>query len=152
MERAGQIPHGGIRPDDLVALADRVGPFATVWIGRSGTGGWGEHADQAALPGVLSELERAGAPPPTLDAVGAALASTEPDARGVVVVADASGVLLVEELPQAPRSEVARWSPLPSLAAVLEHRQSQIRAVVVLADRIGADIVVTGPDGDEVEL
>lgn len=150
MPHTGRTSDGAVRPDDLVAIADRAGPFATVWVERAGTGEWGAQADQTAGNDAMSVLADAGAPEQACGAIATALDGVEPSARGAVVVADASEVLLVEALPEPPRAQIARWSQLPSLSAVLEHRQSLIRAIVVLADRAGADIVVHGPGGDEL--
>jgi hypothetical protein len=153
MERAGPTPAGGIRSDDLVALADRPGPFATVSVGRSGTGAWGRRADEVGTTDVLSALTDNGAPDSVVARVGDALDSA--DAHGAVIVADESGVVLTEELPDPPRHELSRWAALPSITAVIEHRQAEVPSIVVLADRTGADLVVTGqgrdPKSEEVE-
>lgn len=149
MPHTGRTSDGAVRPEDLVSVADRPGPFASLWVERAGTGEWGAQADQAAGADALSALADAGAPDEAGRAISAALDDLDASARGAVVIADSSQVLLVEELPEPPRAQVARWSLLPSLSAVLEHRQSLIRAIVVLADRTGADIVVHGPGGDE---
>src|SRR5690606_30536185 len=123
MPHTGRTSDGAVRPDDLVAIADRAGPFATVWVERAGTGEWGAQADQTAGNDAMSVLADAGAPEQACGAIATALDGVEPSARGAVVVADASEVLLVEALPEPPRAQIARWSQLPSLSAVLEHRQ-----------------------------
>jgi hypothetical protein len=148
MERAGPTPPGAVRPADLVALAERAGPFATVWVGRSGLGTWGERADDAAETTVRSALEKANAPDPVVHAVSEALAGVSADAHGAVVVADEGGNVLVEELPREPRQEWVAWAPLPSVAPVLENRQAGVPMLVVLADRTGADILISGSSGE----
>jgi peptide subunit release factor 1 (eRF1) len=50
------------------------------------------------------------------------------------------GVRLVEHLPEAPRTELARWSDLAALAPILEHRQADVGHVVAIVDRLGADV------------
>ena len=150
MERAGPTPVGGIRPPDLVELVERSGPFATVWLGRSGMGAYGEPHDDARVHDVRSVLRAAGAPEVVDEAVGAALSGIDPDVDGVVVVADENGVALFEQLTESPRRELTQWAPVPALTAVLEHRQAAISSVVVLVDHLGADIVVSTPDGDSL--
>lgn len=142
MQRTGPTTLGGVRPPDLVALAERDGPFATVWLDHSGVGAWARDADRARRDDVLGALRAAGAPDPVVAAVGAAIDGLAPDARGAVVVASERGVELTETLPDAPRALRASWSALPALSPVLEHRQADIASIVVLADRAGADLVV----------
>lgn len=149
MERVGPTPAGGVRPVDLVELSERSGPFATVWVGRSGMGPWGRAGDDIAAGDVLVGLRDEGVPDAVAVSVGDALSEVGDDARGVVVVADEGGVRVVEELPDPPRRELARWAPLPSLSPVLEHRQADIPVIVVLVDRTGADVVVRRPGGEE---
>ena len=148
MERAGRTPSGAIRDPDLEALAERPGPFATVWTGRSGVGRWGEQADDARATDVRSDLAAAGAPEHVIRAVSDALEQLPADAEGAVVVADEQGIALVEPLPDRPRAERAVWAALPALAPVVEHRQANVPSLIVLADRAGADIIVTGSDGE----
>jgi peptide subunit release factor 1 (eRF1) len=76
--------------------------------------------------------------------IASALGRVDPSAAGAVVIADRDEVLLVESLPDRPRRELARWSSVPSLTAVLEHRQAEIPVILVFADRSGADLVVSG--------
>ena len=135
MERAGPTPPTGIRPDDLVSLAGSTGPFATVWTARSVPG------DSTGGEGAADRRIRA------------ELAGLEPGAEGAVVIADGSGVRLVEALPEPPRVERAAWAPLPSIVPGLEHRQAQVAAIVVLADRTGADVLVhTGGEERRFEV
>jgi hypothetical protein len=152
MERAGATPPRGIRPPDLVELVERPGPFATVWIGRTGTGAWGARADDVAAGDARSALIEAGAPDAVVAAVGDALDAVSGGAQGAVVVAVEEGVVLVEELPSAPRRDRAVWAAQPSLSPVIEHRQADIPMIVVLADRAGADIVVTETGGRETTV
>src|SRR5690606_17291415 len=115
MPHTGRTSDGAVRPEDLVSIADGPGPFASLWVERAGTGEWGAQADQAAGADALSALAAAGAPDESCRAVSAALDDLDASTRGAVVIADSSHVLLVEELPEPPRAQVARWSPLPSL-------------------------------------
>jgi hypothetical protein len=89
-------------------------------------------------------------PEEVLTALGDAISASFPDAAGLVAVADATGVQLVETLPQAPRAEIARVHELPALAPVIEHRQGTIASVLVVTDRHGADVLWSGTDHDGV--
>ena len=141
-ESAQQIIDAALRPADLVALAGKPGPFATVCFGRLARGEWTEHGDAVQAREALAALEYDGAPPAAIRALEDRLASIPATAHGVVVVTDDHDALLVELLDLAPRRNLARWATLPSLATVVEHRQAQIDTIVVLADRHGADVLV----------
>ena len=140
MERSSPLPRGAIRPDDLVELSSHPGPFASVFTTLSGTGGWGDAEDARRRKNIVSELARAGASSDIATALDDALGAVDAGARGAVAIADQSGVLVVESLPEPPRADVVRWGARPALSPVIEHRQAAIPAVVVLADRLGADL------------
>lgn len=83
-----------------------------------------------------------------LDQVSASLTAAFPEAAGLVVVADGTQVLLAEPLPDAPRAELVRVDALPSLAPMLEHRQSQVPFVIAVCDRQGADVYFSSDGGE----
>lgn len=66
--------------------------------------------------------------------------------RALVVAADGS-VVLDEALADVPRQPFAEWSPRPSLLPVLRQLAGRVPHVVVIADRVGADISVAGVPG-----
>jgi uncharacterized protein YoaH (UPF0181 family) len=65
--------------------------------------------------------------------------------RGRAVIAAADGTVVLDEaLVDQPRREVAEWSPQPDLLPVLTQLQIRVPHIVVLIDRVGADITVSG--------
>jgi hypothetical protein len=56
-------------------------------------------------------------------------------------------VVLDEALAGSPRRELAEWSPQPDLLPVLRQLPGRIPHIVVLIDRVGADITVAGVPG-----
>jgi release factor family 2 len=71
--------------------------------------------------------------------------------RALVVASDGS-VVLDLALVDAPRREIAEWSPHPDLLPVLRQLPGRIPHIVVLTDRVGADITYVGVGGEaEVE-
>src|SRR3954451_5703950 len=134
MERSGASVAGAGHHADLAQLVLRDGPFLTVWAGGSvdparaavdAVGTEGPIAVEVAeqLGSELSERLAGGA-----------------SAGGVIGIADPTGVLLVESLPEPPRGDIARVSPLPSLSPLVEHRQGTVPYIVALVDRRGADL------------
>jgi hypothetical protein len=135
MERTGSTAPGVRHEDELVRLLRRPGPFVTACVARPG------HVPNAISSRLQSLRDAAAAlSPDTADALTEVVDDTLPHAAGVVVVAEPSGVVFVQELFEPPRSEFIRKSTLPSLAPVVEQRQRDIPFVLVVADRRGAEI------------
>lgn len=144
MERSGTTVRGGCRAPDLVQIAEAPGPFASVWLGRSGLGSYDGTVDTQADQ-LRRQLVDIGAPERV--AAEIAEATGRGTSPGVVAIADESGVLLRELLDEAPRHDVVRWGPVPAWCAAIEHRQAQIPVLVVLADRLGADLLMSSVHG-----
>jgi hypothetical protein len=70
--------------------------------------------------------------------------------RAVVVAADGS-VVLDQALVGPPTREVADWAPQPDLLPLLRQLPGRVPHIVVLIDRVGADITYVGASG-EVEV
>ena len=60
-------------------------------------------------------------------------------------------VVLDQALVDAPPREVAEWSPQPDLLPVLRQLPGRVPHIVVLADRVGADITYMGAPGQAEE-
>src|SRR3954447_24273356 len=132
MERSGAPITGAGHHPDLAQLMLRDGPFLTVWAGGSFD----------ARRDAVERVQSAGSIPVQV----AEQAGTEVTERlssgsgGVIAIADATGVLLVEALPEPPRGEFARVAELPSLSPLVEHRQGTVPYILALVDRRGADL------------
>jgi hypothetical protein len=150
MERSGNDVPGALRASDLTTLVTTDGPFLTVWTGA----GRGDRTDVRRLVDVaLRDADTHDPPDEALvDAlvaeVEAVMAPSGAPPAGVVAVADRSSVHLVEQLPHPPRTELARWHSLPSIAPVIEHRQGTVPFVTVVTDRVGADLMWSGSHDD----
>ena len=133
MERSGTSVGGAGHHPDLAELLRREGPFVTVWAGTS------------PPENRVRELQRTHASPvPDRvfdDLIAAVDAKLAPGAGGLVAVADTTGVLLVEALPQPPRHDLERIEALPSISPLIEHRQSTVPCLMLVIDRRGADLV-----------
>ncbi len=134
-----------------------AGPFATVCADVTHTT---ENADtelDLRVRAIAQELTGQGAPEPVVEAVRGRLLEGNDGGeagtlrgRALVVAADGS-VVLDEVLAAAPGQQLASWSPQPDLLPVLRHRAGRVPHVVVIADRVGADIVVVGDSGQPGE-
>jgi hypothetical protein len=129
------------------------GPYATVCADVTHTT---ENADtelELRVRAVGEELSAQGAPEAVVGAVrgrllqandGGQLATLR--GRALVVAADGS-VVLDEALADAPREPVAEWSLYPHLLPVLRQLAGRVPHVVVVADRMGADVSVASTPG-----
>src|SRR3954451_15697370 len=133
------------------------GPYATVCADVTHTT---ENADtelDLRVRAMAERLGEQGAPEAVVEAVRGRLLEGNDggDAgtlrgRAVVVAADGS-VGLDQPLTGAPREEVAEWSPQPHLMPVLRQLPGRVPHIVVVTDRVGADITVSSLPGQPIE-
>jgi hypothetical protein len=121
-------------------------PFATVCADVTHTT---ENADtelDLRVRAIAEELSGQGAPEPVVEAVRGRLLEGNDGGeagtlRGRAVVVDSTGsVVLDQPLADAPDREVAEWAPQPDLLPVLRQLAGRVPHIVVLIDRVGADI------------
>ena len=138
------------------------GPYATVCADVTHTT---ENADtevELRVRALAQQLTDQGAPEAVVEAVRSRLLEANEGGdvatlRGRALVAAAAGsVVLDQPLVDAPRREVAEYSPAPDLMPILRQLPGRVPHIVVIADRVGADISVASLVGrpeieDEVE-
>ena len=133
-----------------------AGPYATVCADVTHNT---ENADaevELRARAATDRLTEQGAPETVVDAVRARLLQTNDGGeagtlkgRALVVAADGS-VVLDEPLVDAPAREIAEWSPQPDLLPLLRQLPGRVPHIVVIADRVGADVTFMG-SAHEVE-
>jgi hypothetical protein len=133
------------------------GPYATVCADVTHTTESADAELELRVRSVTERLGSSGAPDAVLEAVRDRLLEGNDGGqagtlrgRALVVAADGS-VVLDEALSGAPVREVADWSAAPDLLPVLRQLAARVPHVVVVADRVGADILVAGGDGEADE-
>jgi hypothetical protein len=133
------------------------GPYATVCADVTHTT---ENADtelDLRVRAVAEKLTEQGAPEAVVEAVRGRLLEGNDggDAgtwRGRAVIAAADGsVVLDQPLVDSPRQELAEWSPQPDLLPVLRQLPGRVPHIVVVTDRVGADITVSSGPGTTIE-
>jgi len=141
----------------LASVTDHAGPCATVCADVTHTTENAEGELDLRVRALAARLTEQGAPAAVVEAVRSRLlegnGGGEPGTwRGrAVIVGPQAEVLLDEPLAAAPRTETAEWSPMPDLVTVLRAMPGRIPHVVVIADRVGADITVATAPGQPVE-
>jgi hypothetical protein len=134
------------------------GPYATVCADVTHVT---ENADQELdlrVRAVAEQLTGQGAPENVVEAVRARLLEGNEGGeagtlrgRALVVASDGS-VVLDQALVGPPTREIAEWSPQPDLLPLLRQLPGRVPHIVVLTDRVGADITYVGATGQvEVE-
>jgi hypothetical protein len=138
----------------LEPVFDATRPFATVCADVTHTT---ENADiglDLRVRAVAERLTEQGATEAVVEAVRGRLLEGNAGGeagtmkgRALVIAADGS-VVLDSALVDAPTREIAEWSPQPALLPVLRQLPGRVPHVVVVADRVGADITYMGPSGE----
>ena len=145
MESSGTTPLGGQSPaavPDIAATFDGEGPFVTVYLATEAAVEQAAQQSELRWKTLRRELEEAGAPAEALTAIDPLVADAHQQGRTLAVVADTTGLRLVRHEPEPPARDAGCVAPLPRVGPLLEWAQSAVPHLVVLADRVGADIVV----------
>jgi hypothetical protein len=152
----------------LSPVYDPTGPFATVCADVTHNT---ENADtevELRVRAATEKLAEQGAPEAVVEAVRGRLLEANQGGetgtlkgRALVVAADGT-VVLDEALLDAPTREIAEWSPHPDLLPLLRQLPGRVPHIVVIADRVGADITYMGSahqveeektvDGDDFQI
>lgn len=127
---------------DYRELATSPGTFASVYLDASHNTEDAEHALQLRVMGVHEELTSLGADEATVTAVrDAALTGPKPVGRaGRALIVSARRVLVDRVLPQPPATPIVRFSSTPYLLPLIAQAMPPVPYVVVLVDRLGADL------------
>ncbi|WP_141704202.1 baeRF2 domain-containing protein [Planobispora rosea] len=126
----------------LQSLYERTGPFASVYLDTGRAVPQGEQRLELRSKAMAERLE--GADQATLDALEAVFTDVNLAAPGRAAFACGGEVLYTEALPDKPRRETARWSPLPHVMPLLAQRGENVPHVQVIIDHTGADVIVVG--------
>ncbi len=152
MDHRGATPPYGLTAADVPGLPgvlSRPGPFATVYLSTAPAVANAAQRSEQHWRAARAALEAAGAPASVCDAVAPLVPDAHRDGATLAAIADASGVLLSQAMPDPPTRDLARWAPLASLGPLVEWQQAQLPHIIVLADRAGADLALFLPGGRE---
>ncbi|EIE97205.1 Rv2629 family ribosome hibernation factor [Saccharomonospora glauca] len=137
----------------LRELTTADGPFASIYFDDT------HNTEDAAKHRELTwrelreELAEQGASERTLATVERAVLGGEPPvgSSGRAVVATAERVLLDQRLKEPPARPVARVSRMPYLVPLAEHGELPPPHVVVVVDRVGADVTAVDEHGTVID-
>ena len=151
METSGAVTPSAIHPSDLTEWVTGPGPFATVYLTAEAAVENAAQRSQVRWKTHRDELLAAGAPEEVVAAVDPLVADAHLEGEGLGVIVRADGGLHVEHDPHPPAVDRAAWTVLPSMGQLLAWRQAAVPHVVVVADRLGADIVAVAASGGSLE-
>ena len=136
---------------DLKKIVQREGPTATVVLAApSATPDAGEQLD-LRWRNARAHLERSGAADVELEQLDRAVEGLDHgEGAAFVLIANVGHPVWVEHLDDAVTRDLSVLDELPRLGAVIENRQRSIPHMVVLADRVGADVIAVDA-GSELE-
>lgn len=141
----------------LSPVMDATGPFATVCADVTHTTESADAEVELRVRAATGRLAEQGAQDVVVEAVRSRLLEANAGGRAgtlkgraLVVAADGT-VVLDQALVAAPVREFAEWSPQPDLLPILRQLPGRVPHIVVVADRVGADITFMGGPGQEHE-
>lgn len=142
MESSGATPRGAIDCSDLSDVFAHPGPLLTVYLQTEPVANAAQINDQK-WQALRRDLEQTGATAEALDAAGGLVPDAHTRGRCLSAVVAPDGTVLHHgNHPDPPHRDLGRWAELPSLVPVVEWRQSRPAHIVLLTDRVGADILV----------
>ncbi|MEU4741827.1 Vms1/Ankzf1 family peptidyl-tRNA hydrolase [Actinosynnema sp. NPDC023658] len=124
----------------LGELVRERGPFASVYLDASHNTEDAAKAMELRWRGVREELARQGADEATLEVLAGPAMTPVVGRAGRALIAARGRLLLDRVLPRPPATDTVRWSELPHLLPLASSLQSDVPHVVVLADKVGADL------------
>ncbi|HST66286.1 MAG TPA: Vms1/Ankzf1 family peptidyl-tRNA hydrolase [Mycobacteriales bacterium] len=138
-----------IRLDTWSDLLTTPGPYATAYLDASRAKELGPQEVAGRWRALRSALSSQGADDATLDAMEAAVGghTDVTGEHGQLLVASGGTLHLDGVLPGPPRREIAHYGPLPHLMPLAAQLAPLVPHVLVLVDRVGADVTVHGPAG-----
>lgn len=139
-------------PVDVKTLISRPGPAATIVLPTPSNTRDADDQLDVRWRNARTRLAEQGTPEAELDELDAVAGRVEPG-QGAAVVIIKSGdddPAWVEYLDDAVTHALAVRGELPRLGPVLESRQRSVAHVIVVADRVGADVIAVDA-GSELE-
>lgn len=141
MKSTAPAPKGSVNASDVGTAFDQSGPYLSLYLTVDTDTADAPTTNETRWRNLRREAADAGAPESLLAAVDPLVSAAHRHGRCLVVVGTEAGIDHVEYLSVPPASDLVRWAALPSLVGLVDWRQSTPAHVIVLADRIGADLV-----------
>ncbi len=152
MDHTGVTPPVALHAPDIADLLLGEGPFLSVYLATEAAIDNAAQRSELRWKDLRRQLEGEGADEQALAAVDPLVADAHLEGECLVAIATPKGLAHVSHEPDPPTRDLGRWGVLPVVGPLLEWRQSQVRHIVALVDRRGADVFVFRPDGRDTQL
>jgi peptide subunit release factor 1 (eRF1) len=132
----------------LRPLYERPGPYVSIYLDMTRTAEDSSKLIELRWRALREKAAADGAPREALDALDA-LVRDHDERRvsgGLTAFATEAGVVLSDVRDEPPAAEQVRCGPLPHVMPLLASRPEGLPYLVVVADRLGAEITRVGPD------
>ncbi len=140
-----------MRTEQLRELVRDSGPFVSVYVDASHDTEDAATQNELRWRALETDLWNRGADQATIEATRrAVLDRPAVGSSGRAVIAAHGAALLTEDLPLPPATDLVRFSALPYLLPLLSSVEPPVPHVVVLADKIGAQLRALDVNGAEV--
>jgi peptide subunit release factor 1 (eRF1) len=120
------------------------GPFVSLYLNTEVTSEASPHDIELRWRALRKQVEDEGAVQSALAGLDAQTDGSHKRGQGLVAIANAEEVLLTRNLSRGVRDQV-EFGALPHIVPLIEWRQGHPSYVLVLADRVGAEIYVVQP-------
>ncbi|MCO1654656.1 baeRF2 domain-containing protein [Pseudonocardia humida] len=138
------------RPAPVVPLPEDAfaseGPVVTAHLITDGSQPGAARRTALRWKALRTRLSTEGAPEAALTAIDPLVEVAHTAGAALFAVADADGLRYAAHLPEPPETDDARVSPLPHLAPLLAATQERLPHLVVVTDRLGAELIAVLPD------
>jgi hypothetical protein len=151
METSQALPVHAVHDDDLVEVVRGQAPFVSVYLRTEPDIENAAQRSEVRWRNLRGDLETAGVDDDVLEQIDALVPEAHLDGAGLAVIADAGGVRLVDHGPLRDTDDRAVVGDVPVLAPIVRWRQEQPTALVVLADRQGADVFALRRSDPDIE-
>src|SRR3954464_3804477 len=151
METRGDTPRVWANTSDLAGLFEQSGPFLTVQLATEAAIDNPSQRNQLRWRDQREKLAADGVDEAALAHIDPLVEDAHLSGQTLFAVATPKRLLHVSHGPDLPVREFTRVGPLPSIGPLVELRQSRPSHVVVVADRVGADVWGVTTEGSVVE-
>lgn len=141
------------RPRPILAVPARVftapGPVVTVCLTTEAALPQAAHRTALRWKTLRAELVDGGAPTAALTAIDPLVDGAHTAGEALFAVASRDGLLYSAHLPEPAETDAAHVGPLPRLVPLLAATQALLPHVVVVTDRLGAELIAVLPDAPD---
>jgi hypothetical protein len=138
-----------VRLTILEHLYQHPGPYTSVYLDTSRDSELAQRRVGAHWREAADALADQGAPEADIAAIRDLVEVLRPEGQSGHAIFAADGVVrLAAELEGPPRRAIHRFAPLPHVMPLVAQIRETIPHVLVVVDRVGADITAAGYDGD----